>query len=208
MTCVMECTSMKICGFEKKNLWFSRWGQLSAVLVISYLNSFSSVFTFGTMIMIFTCSPRILFFQLCFWINTLWWIQIYVKHVWLDKNTWCHAKHLINIGGKDMINSKLIYSRLTHWGQVTHMCHKIIIFGSDNGLSPGHHEAIIWTCAGMLLIGPIGSIFNDILIKFIQFHSRNSSSKSRLKNGGHFVSAAMCQSHVTHWGLNWIAAVV
>ena len=28
--------------------------------------------------------------------------------------------------------------------------------GSENGLSPGRHQAIIWTNAGMLLIGPLG----------------------------------------------------
>ena len=34
---------------------------------------------------------------------------------------------------------------LTHWGRVTHMCiRKRIIIGSDNGLSPGRHQAIIW----------------------------------------------------------------
>ena len=28
--------------------------------------------------------------------------------------------------------------------------------GTDNGLSPGRHEATIWTNAGVLLIGPLG----------------------------------------------------
>ena len=33
---------------------------------------------------------------------------------------------------------------LTHWGRVTHICvSEIIIIGSDNGLSPGRHQAII-----------------------------------------------------------------
>ena len=33
---------------------------------------------------------------------------------------------------------------LTHWGWVTHMyVKKLPIFGSDNGLSPGQHQAII-----------------------------------------------------------------
>ena len=43
---------------------------------------------------------------------------------------------------------------LTHWGQVTHICvRKLNIIGSDNGLSPGRRQAIIWTNAGILLIG-------------------------------------------------------
>ena len=37
------------------------------------------------------------------------------------------------------------------------------IIGSDNDLSPGRRQAIIWTNAGILLIGPLGTNFNDIL---------------------------------------------
>ena len=54
---------------------------------------------------------------------------------------------------------------LTHWGRVTHICvSKLTIIGSDNGLSPGRHEAIIWTNAGILLIGPLGTNISEILI--------------------------------------------
>ena len=46
---------------------------------------------------------------------------------------------------------------LTHWGRVTHICvGKLTIIGSDNGLSPGRRQAIIWTNAGILLIRPLG----------------------------------------------------
>ena len=42
---------------------------------------------------------------------------------------------------------------ITHWGRVTHICaSQFTINGSDNGLSPGRHQAIIWTNAGILLI--------------------------------------------------------
>ena len=34
--------------------------------------------------------------------------------------------------------------------------------GSDNGLSPGRRQAIIWTNAGILLIGPLGTNINEI----------------------------------------------
>ena len=54
---------------------------------------------------------------------------------------------------------------LTHWGRVTHICiGKLTITGSDNGLSPGRRQAIIWTNAGMLLIGPLGPYFSEISI--------------------------------------------
>ena len=36
------------------------------------------------------------------------------------------------------------------------------IIGSDNGLSPGRRQAIIWTNAGILLIEPLGTNFTEI----------------------------------------------
>ena len=45
------------------------------------------------------------------------------------------------------------------------MCvNKLTIIGSDNGLSPGRRQAIIWTNDGMLLIGPLRTNFTEILI--------------------------------------------
>ena len=59
---------------------------------------------------------------------------------------------------------------LTHWGRVTHICVvELTIFCSDNGLSPGRHQAIIWTNAGILLIGPLGTNFSEILIEIHTF---------------------------------------
>ena len=76
-------------------------------------------------------------------------------------------------------------SALTHWSRVTHICvSNIAIIGSDNGLSPGRRQAIIWTNAGILLIGPLGTNFNEILIKIYAFsfkkmHLKMSSGKRR-----------------------------
>ena len=69
-------------------------------------------------------------------------------------------------------------NELTHWGRVTHICvSKLTIIGSNNGLSPGRRQAIIWTNAGILLIGPSGTNFNEILIEILTF----SFKKMRLK---------------------------
>ena len=57
---------------------------------------------------------------------------------------------------------------LTHWGRVTHIC-KIIIIGSDNGLSPGRRQAIIWTDAGILLNWRWGTNFSEISIEIYIF---------------------------------------
>ena len=67
---------------------------------------------------------------------------------------------------------------LTHWGRVTHICvSKLTIIGSDNGLSPDRRQAIFWTNAGLLLIGPLGTKFSEILIEILTF----SFKKMRLK---------------------------
>ena len=87
-----------------------------------------------------------------------------------------------------------VYSQwLTHWGRVTHICvSNLTIIGSDNSLSPGRRQAIIWTNAGMLLIGPLGTNFNEILIEIHTFSFKKMHLKWRLRNGVHFVSASMC----------------
>ena len=76
-------------------------------------------------------------------------------------------------------------SMLTLWGRVTHICvSKLTIIGSDNGLSPDRRQAIIWTNAGLLLIGPLGTDFSEILIEILTFsfkkmHLKVSSAKRR-----------------------------
>ena len=74
---------------------------------------------------------------------------------------------------------------LTHWGRVTHICvSKLTIIGSDNGLSPGRRQAIIWTNARILLIRTLGTNFSEILSKipafsFKKMHLKMSSAKWR-----------------------------
>ena len=68
--------------------------------------------------------------------------------------------------------------RLTHWGRETHICvGKLTIIASDNGLSPGRRQAIIWTNAGILLIGPLGRNVSEIsiVIQTFSFKKMNLS---------------------------------
>ena len=61
---------------------------------------------------------------------------------------------------------------------MTHICvSKLTIIGSDNGLSPRRRQAIIWTSAVILLIGPFGTKFSEISIEIV----RVSFKKMRLK---------------------------
>ena len=79
----------------------------------------------------------------------------------------------------------MMFCPLTHWGRVTHICvGKLTIIGSDNGLSPGRRQAIIWNNAGLLLIEPIGTNFSEISIgiqrfSFKEMHLNMSSAKWR-----------------------------
>ena len=81
--------------------------------------------------------------------------------------------------------SLTIYLRLTHWGRVTHICDSnLTIIGPDNGLSPDRRQAIIWTNAGVLLIGPWGTNFSEISIdihtfSFKKINLKMSSAKWR-----------------------------
>ena len=68
---------------------------------------------------------------------------------------------------------------------MTHKCiSKLTIIGSDNGLSPGRRQAIIWTNAGILLIWPLGTNVSEISIDIQTFslkkiHFKMSSGKWR-----------------------------
>ena len=61
---------------------------------------------------------------------------------------------------------------------------KLTIIGSDNGLSPDRHQAIIWINARILFIWPLGTNFSEILIEihtfsFKKMHVKMSSGKWR-----------------------------
>ena len=101
-----------------------------------------------------------------------------------EKNNNCEREffsHWSSLGYMALCNQLL-----THWGRVTHIyVGNLTIIGSDNGLSPGRRQAIIWTNAGILLIGPLGINFIDILIEintvsFNKMHLKMSSAKWRL----------------------------
>ena len=65
---------------------------------------------------------------------------------------------------------------------MTHICvNKLIIVGSDNGLSPDRRQAIISTNAGLLSIGPLRTYFSENLIKIQQFSLKKIHMKMSLE---------------------------
>ena len=133
------------------------------------------------------------------WLKSWWPIQLGSKHVYFVVNTVpfdslapsagrtsAGIRMTIKCGSSVYIRSVLVGLRsLTPWGRVTHICViKLTIIGSDNGLSPDRRQAIIWTNAGILLIGPLGTNLSEIVIKILTFsfkkmHLKVSSAKRR-----------------------------
>ena len=97
------------------------------------------------------------------------------KCIFLNENVWISLK----------ISSLFLRVQLTRWGRVTHICvGKLTIIVSDKGLSPVRRQAIIWNNDGILLIGPLGTNFSEILIEihtfsFKKMHLKMSSGKYR-----------------------------
>ena len=123
--------------------------------------------------------------------NTLkWWsASHYLSQYWLIflSPYGVTRPHWVNLLlPSDAKQHHRLWTQLTHWGRTTHICvGKLTTIGSDNGLSPGRRQAIIWTNAGILLIGPLGTNFSEILIGiqtflFKKMHLKMSSAKWRL----------------------------
>ena len=108
-------------------------------------------------------------------------------------------------------------SHLTHWGRVTHICvGKLTNIGSDNGLSPGRRQAIVWTNDGLLLFGPLGTNFSEILIEILTFSFKKrrlivSSAKRRPfcfgLNALTHLTVKMYQQPIVYWSLQTLCRV-
>ena len=100
----------------------------------------------------------------------------------------CYLKHLVSNWLEWMP-----WNLLTHWGRVMHICVvEITIIGSDNGLSPGRRQAIIWTSVEILFIEPLRTNFSEILIEIHTFSFKEIDLKMSSGNRRPFVSASIC----------------
>ena len=105
-----------------------------------------------------------------------------IEILWTVRKKCCDFIIIINDPHKSHNSSGC----LTHWGRVTHICvSKLTSIGSDNGLSPGRRQAIIWTNAGILFIRTLGTSISEILgeihsFSFWKMHLKMASAKWRL----------------------------
>ena len=83
---------------------------------------------------------------------------------------------------------------LTNWGRMTGICDgEITIIGSDNGLSPGRRQAIIWTNAGILFIRIAGTNFSEIVSEVNTFSFKKTHLNMSSAKWHPFSSASMCK---------------
>ena len=89
---------------------------------------------------------------------------------------------------------------LTHWSRVTHIyVNKLTSINSDDDLSPGRRQVIIWPNAGLLSIGTLRTNFNEILSEIYTFSFKKCIWKRRLQNGGHFGPTSMCSVSLVYF---------
>ena len=89
-----------------------------------------------------------------------------------------HSNHVIQ---RSYRITAIKHTLLTHWGRVTHICvANPTVIGSDNGLSPSRRQAIIWSNAAILSIGPQRTHVNKILIETHIFSFKNALQKAIL----------------------------
>ena len=89
---------------------------------------------------------------------------------------------------------------------MTHICvSKITTIGSDNGLLPGRRQAIIWTSVGILLIGPLGTNFSEILIKIYIFSFKKMHLKMSFAKWRPFCLGLNVLTSLLCWGtFHWL----
>ena len=63
---------------------------------------------------------------------------------------------------------------------MTNICvSKLTIIGSDNGLSPGRHQPIIWTNTGLLISGTVQTYFRKIFLFLRKWFSKRHFVEGR-----------------------------
>ena len=138
-----------------------------------------------------------------------WWIATVIAVRFNIKTSWQNTEVVIAVTKTILMITKKptgcqlpdIIGRvyLTHWGRVTHICvNKLTIIGSDNGLSPGRRQAIIWTNAGILFIGPWGTNFSDILIGIHTFSFKKNAFENVVWKMAAILSQPQCVNGVCH----------
>ena len=95
-------------------------------------------------------------------------------HIWLLYEFSFHrgrCRCLVTVDGHDRLCSLLqVVVQLIEAKWRIYASEKITRISSDNGLAPEQRQTIFWTNKGILLIGPLGTNFSEILIEIQAFY--------------------------------------
>ena len=183
--CWIVNRGVRYCWYHKirDNFIFIMVLLMTVLRYTSYINNINHIYSSGH-IYIYICicklghffllgaklsfEPIVAYFKWDKWEKIQWnlkfWIQTFSYIKWLWKWRLQCDDHLA--------------SALTLWGRGTYICvSKLTVIDSDNGLSPSRRQAIIWTNAGILLIGSLVMDFSDILIKIHIFPLKKMQMK-------------------------------
>ena len=134
-------------------------------------------------------------------------------YFWEQFNSQCPSYYSLNHTLKIIILKLLSHlpdaNELTHWGRVTHICvSKLTSIGSDNGLSPGRRQAIIWTNARIFSIGPLGTNFSENLIEIHIFFIQENAFENVVWKMASILSLPQCVKawplKMCSWGHCWL----
>ena len=83
---------------------------------------------------------------------------------------------------------------------MTHLCIcDLTTIGSDNELLPGRGQAIIWPNAGILLIRPLGTNCDEILIEINTFFIQEDPFENVVWKMASFLSQPQCVDDGNQW---------
>ena len=129
------------------------------------------------------------------WLHTWPWPWIFMVKFWNSCISEWEGRLTLHIGGGS--RSFMTMTMTIWWPRSGAWIYQIVtgvtsvvgvpsthLVVSDNGLLPGRCQAIIWTSVGILLIGPLGTNFSEMLIEiptfsFKKIHLKMLSGKWR-----------------------------
>ena len=116
-----------------------------------------------------------------------WWPSALTHiHVTRPQVQNAHCSLRRQVVSKDIIDHAGWTDACLARGRATHASVKQAIVGSDNCLSPERRQAIIWTNAGILLIGTLGTKFSQILSEVHTFSFKKMQLKMPTAKWGQF----------------------
>ena len=131
----------------------------------------------------------------CFFIHLLWNLNVLLIY----QNAKFHSEYNIDVLVQDRCNSSALAMELRLSCTNPSICYNLCTALSLNWLRPSDahmNQVIIWTNAGILLIGPLGTNFSEILIKI---HTFSCIWKCRLVNK--WQPFCLGLNVLTHYGL-------